>query len=218
MVEDGTGRLVGILTNRDVRFAIDPRQPVRELMTRICRTSRWSPCATASSGKRPSALLHKYRIEKLLVVDEDYRCVGLITVKDIEKAERFPNAVQGRARPPARRRGDRRRRARAASARRLLLEAEVDVIVVDTAHGHSDGVLERSRGIKRRRNSAQVIAGNIATAEGARALDRRRRRRGEGRHRPGLDLHHAGGRRCRRAAVHRDRGAWPRCAERRACR
>jgi IMP dehydrogenase len=114
-------------------------------------------------------LLHQYRIEKLLVVDEAYRCVGLITVKDIEKAQKFPNASK-----------DEKGRLRAAAATGVgpeglkraeaLLEAEVDVIVIDTAHGHSEGVIAAVAAVKRLSNICQVIAGNIATAEGARAL------------------------------------------------
>jgi len=169
VVEDGTGRLLGILTNRDVRFASDPLQPVSELMT---RDMPGKPLVTVHNGvgrDEAKRLLHKFRIEKLLVVDEDYRCVGLITVKDIEKAERFPNACK-----------DARGRLRVGAATGIgdtglgraeeLLDAEVDVVVIDTAHGHSAGVLAAVGEIKRRSNSAQVIAGNVATADGARAL------------------------------------------------
>ncbi len=130
------------------------------------------PLITVRNGvERDEAkrLLHKYRIEKLLVVDEKYRCVGLITVKDIEKAERFPNACKderGRLRVGA----STGVGAQGLERAEVLLEAEVDVIVVDTAHGHSAGVIDAVRGIKRRSNAAQVIAGNIATADGARAL------------------------------------------------
>ena len=159
------GKLVGILTNRDVRFANNPRQPIRELMTkdRLVTVRENVPMEEAKQ------LLHQHRIEKLLVVDETYRCVGLITVKDIEKAQNYPNACK-----------DERGRLRVAAATNVgaegvaraikLLEAECDVIVVDTAHGHSKGVLETVTQIKRESNYAQVIAGNIATAEGARAL------------------------------------------------
>ncbi|MFO1119856.1 MAG: IMP dehydrogenase, partial [Rhodospirillales bacterium] len=158
VVEDGSGRLLGILTNRDVRFASDPRQPVSELMT---RDQPDKPLVTVHDGvgrEEAKRLLHTYRIEKLLVVDDDYRCVGLITVKDIEKAERFPDACK-----------DERGRLRVGAAAGIgaagleraeaLLEAEVDVVVIDTAHGHSAGVLEAVAEIKRRSNSAQVIAG-----------------------------------------------------------
>jgi IMP dehydrogenase len=169
VVEQGTGRLLGILTNRDVRFASDPRQRVCELMTRDLPEK---PLITVRNGverEEAKRLLHKYRIEKLLVVDENYRCVGLITVKDIEKAERFPNACKderGRLRVGA----STGVGAQGLERAEVLLEAEVDVIVVDTAHGHSHGVIDAVTGIKRRSNSAQVIAGNIATADGARAL------------------------------------------------
>jgi IMP dehydrogenase len=167
-VVEGTGKpgkLVGILTNRDVRFARDPRQSVRELMTkeRLVTVRENVPLEEAKQ------LLHKYRIEKLLVVNEDYLCVGLITVKDIEKAQKYPNACK-----------DERGRLRVAAATGVgedgiaralaLLEAECDVIVVDTAHGHSRGVLETIARIKRESNYAQVIAGNVATADGAKAL------------------------------------------------
>src|SRR5207237_6510907 len=159
------GKLVGIVTNRDVRFARDPRQPVRELMTkeRLVTVRENVPLEEAKQ------LLHHRRIEKLLVVDENYFCVGLITVKDIEKAQKFPNACK-----------DERGRLRVAAATgagddgvaraMALLEAECDVIVVDTAHGHSRGVLDTISRIKRESNYAQVLAGNIATGEGARAL------------------------------------------------
>jgi IMP dehydrogenase len=161
----GPGKLVGILTNRDVRFAKDRRQPVAELMTKdkLVTVRENVPMEEA---KR---LLHQHRIEKLLVVDEKYRCVGLITVKDIEKAQTYPNACK-----------DERGRLRVAAATsvgedgffraELLLRAECDVIVVDTAHGHSRRVLDTISRIKRASNSAQVVAGNIATADGAKAL------------------------------------------------
>ncbi|HWA81495.1 MAG TPA: IMP dehydrogenase [Acetobacteraceae bacterium] len=165
VVERGTGRLVGILTNRDVRFATDPRLRVDELMTHenlITVTADVSP-------ERARQLLHRHRIEKLLVVDEAYRCVGLITVKDMDKAEKHPLANKdalGRLRVAAAtgvgEAGEDRARA--------LVAAEADVIVVDTAHGHSAAVLKAIEQIKRLSNSVQVMAGNVATAEGARAL------------------------------------------------
>lgn len=114
-------------------------------------------------------LLHKHRIEKLIVVDDEYRCVGLITVKDIEKAALYPNATkddQGRLRVGAATGVGRDGLARAEA----LLEADCDVIVVDTAHGHSDGVIGSVRDLRKLANSAQIIAGNIATADGAKAL------------------------------------------------
>ncbi len=165
VVERGTGRLVGILTNRDVRFATDPAVKVYELMTRenlVTVTSDVGP----DSARR---LLHKHRIEKLLVVDDTYRCVGLITVKDMDKAETHPLANKddlGRLRVAAATGVGEDGHARA----RALLDAEVDVIVVDTAHGHSAGVIQAVERIKQLSNFVQVIAGNVATPEGAAAL------------------------------------------------
>jgi len=159
------GKLVGILTNRDVRFATDKRQPVRELMTK-------DKLVTVREGvqmEEAKRLLHQHRIEKILVVDEAYRCVGLVTVKDIEKAQKYPNACK-----------DERGRLRVAAATSVgedglaramaLVEAECDVVVVDTAHGHSRGVLDTVTRIKRESNYTQVAAGNVATADGAKAL------------------------------------------------
>src|SRR5690606_7492799 len=159
------GRLAGILTNRDVRFASNPNEPVRELMTK----DRLVTVREGVDREEAKRLLHQHRIEKLLVVDDAYRCIGLITVKDIEKAQTFPNACKdekGRLRVAAATGvgPDGLRRAEA------LLEAEVDVIVIDTAHGHSRGVLEAVGAIKRLSNACQVVAGNVATAEGAQAL------------------------------------------------
>ena len=159
------GKLVGILTNRDVRFATDPDQRVSELMTKQnLITVREN--VGQSEAKR---LLHQHRIEKLLVVDDQYRCVGLITVKDIEKAVAYPNASK-----------DEQGRLRVAAATTVgdsgfertekLIDAGVDVVVVDTAHGHSAHVLEAVNRIKRLSNAVQVVAGNVATTEGAQAL------------------------------------------------
>jgi IMP dehydrogenase len=169
VVEDGSHRLLGILTNRDVRFADNPLQPVRELMT---SDQPDKPLITVRDGvdrEEAKRLLHKHRIEKLPVVDAEYRCIGLITVKDIEKAARSPHACKdehGRLRVGAATGiGD------AGVARaEALLDAHADVVVVDTAHGHSAGVMEAVRRIKRISNYAQVVAGNIATADGAAAL------------------------------------------------
>ncbi len=165
VVERTDGKLVGILTNRDVRFASDVSQPVSELMTR----QNLVTVREDVDREEAKRLLHQYRIEKLLVVDDAYRCTGLITVKDIEMAQRFPHACK-----------DEKGRLRVAAAigvgadglqrAEALLEAEVDVVVVDTAHGHSRGVLETVKQVKRLSNYAQVVGGNIATAEGARAL------------------------------------------------
>ena len=165
VVERDTGRLVGILTNRDVRFATDPNVRIYELMTRE------NLITVPAEVDRDEArrLLHRHRIEKLLVVDEAYRCVGLITVKDMDKAQAHPLANKdalGRLRVAAATGVGEDGRVRAEA----LVAAEADVIVVDTAHGHSAGVLESVTRIKRLSNAVQIIAGNVATPEGARAL------------------------------------------------
>jgi IMP dehydrogenase len=158
-------RLLGILTNRDVRFASDPSQKVAELMTK-------EKLVTVNEGVDPEEakrLLHQHRIEKLLVVDDAYRCVGLITVKDIEKSSLNPNAAkdeQGRLRVAAASTvGD-----KGQERSERLIDADVDLVVIDTAHGHSERVLEAVRRVKTLSNRVQVIAGNVATADGARAL------------------------------------------------
>jgi IMP dehydrogenase len=160
------GKLVGILTNRDVRFATDPRQKVAELMTKERLVTVRESSVGQDEAKR---LLHQHRIEKLLVVDDQYRCVGLITVKDIEKAVANPHACkdeQGRLRVAAATTvGD-----KGFERTERLIEAGVDLVVVDTAHGHSRAVLDAVTRIKRLSNAVQVVAGNIATAEGAKAL------------------------------------------------
>jgi IMP dehydrogenase len=157
-------KLVGILTNRDVRFADDPRQPIGELMTRKVVTVR------EGVGKDEARrLLHQNRIEKLVVVDEDEFCVGLITVKDIEKATQHPDAAkdgEGRLRVAAATTVGDKGYARA----ELLMAAGVDCLVVDTAHGHSEHVLAQVRRIKRATNKVAIVAGNVATKEGAQAL------------------------------------------------
>jgi IMP dehydrogenase len=159
------GKLVGILTNRDVRFATNRQQKVSELMTKESLITVRENVGQEEAKR----LLHQHRIEKLLVVDADYRCVGLITVKDIEKAVANPFACkdeQGRLRV-----GAATSVGEAGFARsKALIEAGVDLVVVDTAHGHSQRVLEAVSRIKRLSNAVQVVAGNIATAEGAEAL------------------------------------------------
>jgi IMP dehydrogenase len=164
VVERG-GKLVGILTNRDVRFATDPDQRVSELMT---KDGLITVREGVSQGEA-KRLLHQNRIEKLLVVDDKYRCVGLVTVKDIEKAVANPHASK-----------DEQGRLRVAAATTVgdlgfarteqLIAAGVDLVVVDTAHGHSTRVLEAVNRIKRLSNKVQVVAGNIATSDGAKAL------------------------------------------------
>jgi IMP dehydrogenase len=159
------GKLVGILTNRDVRFATNPKVKVSDLMTK----EKLITVREGVSEDEAKKLLHQHRIEKLLVVDKDYRCVGLITVKDIEKAVKNPNACkdeQGRLRIAAATTvGD-----EGFARSEALMDAGVDVVVVDTAHGHSKRVLEAVTRIKRLSNSTQVVAGNIATGEAAKAL------------------------------------------------
>ena len=159
------GKLVGILTNRDVRFATDPRQRVAELMTK----DKLITVREGVSQNEAKRLLHQHRIEKLLVVDSQYRCVGLITVKDMEKAVANPNACkdeQGRLRVAAATTvGD-----KGFARTEALIAAGVDLVVVDTAHGHSRYVLDAVNRIKRQSNKVQVVAGNVATAEGAKAL------------------------------------------------
>jgi IMP dehydrogenase len=165
VVQRGNGKLVGILTNRDVRFATDPDQKVSELMTK----DRLVTVRQGVSEGEAKRLLHHHRLEKLLVVDDKYRCVGLITVKDIEKAVANPHASK-----------DEQGRLRVAAATTVgdlgfarteqLIAAGVDLVVVDTAHGHSKRVLAAVDRIKRLSNAVQVVAGNIATAEGAKAL------------------------------------------------
>jgi IMP dehydrogenase len=164
-VVDAGGKLVGILTNRDVRFAENSLQPVRELMT----TENLATVPLGTSQDDARRLLHARRIEKLLVVDDAFRCIGLITVKDIEKAVNYPAATKdgaGRLRVAAATTvGD------AGFARtEALVDAEVDVIVIDTAHGHNVEVAKAVERAKKLSNSVQVIAGNVATAEATRAL------------------------------------------------
>ncbi len=169
VVKGDNGKLVGILTNRDVRFSKNLDTPVSELMT---TQSDDSPLVTVREGvsrEEAMELLHQHRIEKLLVVDDAFSCIGLITVKDIEKAQMFPNAAK-----------DDRGRLLVAAATSVgddgyarseaLLDAGVDVMVVDTAHGHSKGVLVAVNKIKKLSNHVQIIAGNVATPEGALAL------------------------------------------------
>ena len=159
------GRLVGILTNRDVRFASNPNQRIAELMTHEGLVT----VRDGVSKDEAKRLLHTNRIEKLLVTDDDGRCIGLITVKDIEKAQLNPNAVkdaQGRLRVAAATGvGD------AGYERSLaLIDAGVDMLVIDTAHGHSAGVIKAVERVKRESNSTRIVAGNIATAEATKAL------------------------------------------------
>ena len=169
VVDGNGGRLLGILTNRDVRFADNPEQPVSELMTRHTPDIPLITVSEDIDRDEAKRILHQHRIEKLLVVDADFHCVGLITVKDIERAHEFPNACKdehGRLRVAAATGVGEAGRQRAEA----LLDAKADVIVVDTAHGHSDGVLSAVQAIKKLSNYVQVVAGNIATPDGAKAL------------------------------------------------
>ena len=163
----GTGsgnKLVGILTNRDVRFATDLSQHVADLMTRDVVTVKEG--TTTDEARR---LLHEHRIEKLVVVDAGKNCIGLITVKDMEKAQSHPLASK-----------DDRGRLLVAAATgagpdglkraEALIDAGADVIVVDTAHGHAEGVLHAVSAVRKIANKVQIIGGNVATAEGAKAL------------------------------------------------
>jgi IMP dehydrogenase len=164
-VTDDAGKLVGILTNRDLRFCTTTDQPIRALMTD-------SGLVTVPEGTTPDeakGLLHKHRIEKLLVVDDDYRLRGLITVKDIQKQIKYPHACKdqyGRLRVGAAvgTGADTLDRARA------LVDAHVDLLVVDTAHGHSQGVLDTVVALREEFPDVQLVGGNVATREGARAL------------------------------------------------
>jgi IMP dehydrogenase len=158
------GKLVGIITNRDTRFAEDPAEPVATLMTKKVVTVR-----EGVSPEDARKLLHKHRIERLVVIDEEGRCVGLLTVKDMEKAQNHPHAAkdeQGRLRVGAASSVGEDGYARSMA----LIEAGVDVVVIDTAHGHSRAVLEAVERVKRASNQVQVIAGNVATRDGAKAL------------------------------------------------
>ncbi|ULR43396.1 IMP dehydrogenase [Rhizobium sp. K102] len=164
-VVEKSGRLVGILTNRDVRFASDPEQKIHELMTK----DNLVTVKENVDQQEAKRLLHSHRIEKLLVVDTEGRCVGLITVKDIEKSQLNPNASK-----------DAQGRLRAAAAISVgddgferaerLIEAGVDLLVVDTAHGHSQRVLDAVTRVKKLSNSIRIMAGNVATYDGTRAL------------------------------------------------
>lgn len=159
------GRLVGILTNRDVRFAENRDQPIRELMTH----ERLVTVGEEVTQQEARRLFHQNRVEKLLVVDDEFRCIGLLTVKDIEKARLNPNACkdeQGRLRvAAATTTGD-----EGFARSQMLIDAGVDLIVVDTAHGHSQRVLDAVGRVKRLSNKVQVVAGNVATAAGTKAL------------------------------------------------
>src|SRR6267142_868713 len=167
ITEDGSkeGRLVGILTNRDLRFETNVSREISEVMTR-------DPLFTVPVGTTLDAareILHRHKVEKLLVVDRDFRLKGLITVKDIQKAVKYPNASKdslGRLRVGAAIGTAKDTMARAEA----LVAANVDVIVVDTAHGHSQKVLDMVSRVRQRFPDVEIVAGNVATAEGTQAL------------------------------------------------
>ena len=167
ITEDGRneGRLVGILTNRDLRFHDDVHRPIAEVMTR----ENLITVATGTTLDEAKEILHRHRVEKLLVVDGDYNLRGLITVKDIQKAIKYPNACKdslGRLRVGAAVgiASDTIERAEA------LVAANVDVLVLDSAHGHSQNVLDMAARLRREFPTVDLIAGNVATAEGTEAL------------------------------------------------
>src|SRR5205823_3027491 len=167
ITQDGSkeGRLVGILTNRDLRFETNVDRPIADIMTHEHLIT--VPVGTTLDEARE--ILHKHKVEKLLVVDRDYRLKGLITVKDIQKAVKYPNASKdslGRLRCGAAV-GVARDTIDRADA---LVAASVDVLVVDTAHGHSQSVLDMVRTLRRRFAHVDLVAGNVATAEGTEAL------------------------------------------------
>ena len=164
-VVEKDNKLVGILTNRDVRFFSNSEIKVEDLMTK----KNLQTVKEDVDMEKAKQILHKFRIEKLIVVDKDYKCVGLITVKDIEKARKYPNACK-----------DTKGRLRVAAAvdagdqgierAEGLIEVDTDVLILDTAHGHSKNVIDTVKKIKKKSNYTQIIAGNIATKEGAKAL------------------------------------------------
>ncbi len=165
ITEEKGGKLAGILTNRDIRFAENYEKPISDYMT----SKNLVTANKKVSREEATKLLHKNRIEKLLIVDDAFRCVGLITVRDMEKASQFPNACK-----------DEMGRLRVAAATgtgpdgveraEALIEAGADIVVVDTAHGHSQYVLDTVKSIVKMKKDTQIIAGNIATADAAKAL------------------------------------------------
>ena len=164
-VVEKNNKLVGILTNRDVRFFSNSEIKVEDLMTK----KNLQTVREDVDMEKAKQILHKFRIEKLIVVDKDYKCVGLITVKDIEKARKYPNAckdTKGRLRVAAAVDAGEKGIERAEG----LIEVDTDVLILDTAHGHSKNVIDTVKKIKKKSNYTQVIAGNIATKEGAKAL------------------------------------------------
>jgi IMP dehydrogenase len=165
VVERGSGKLCGILTNRDMRFETDPKKPASALMT----TENLATVPEGASPEAARSLLQRRKIERLIVVDDAYRAVGLITVKDMDKAEAHPHAAK-----------DAQGRLLVGAASTVgddgyersmgLIDAGVDVVVIDTAHGHSVQVARAVERLKRESNRVQIVAGNVATYEGAMSL------------------------------------------------
>ncbi len=165
VVQEIDKKLIGVLTNRDVRFATDKKQPITELMT----SDKMVTAKIGVTKTEAKSLLHKNKIERIIIIDDNGRCIGLMTGKDLEKTKQFPHASkdkQGRLRVCAATSVGKEGIKRAES----LIEAEVDALVVDTAHGHSKGVMETVRQLKKLYPNQDIIAGNIATKEAAKAL------------------------------------------------
>ena len=215
ITQDGSkeGRLVGILTNRDLRFEANLDRPISDIMTR-------EPLFTVPVGTTLDAardILHRHKVEKLLVVDDQYRLKGLITVKDIQKAIKYPNACKdglGRLRVGAAVGVAKDTLDRAEA----LVAANVDVLVVDTAHGHSQGVLDMVRRLRRAVPQGRPDRRQRGDGRSHRGAHRSRRGRGQGRHRRRLDLHDPRRRRHRRADDHRRRRVRARRRARTRCR
>ena len=211
-VTQGT-KLVGILTNRDLRFETRTTLPVSDLMTKDDLIT----VPVGTTLEQAKEILHRHKVEKLLVVDRDYNLKGLITVKDIQKQIKYPNACKdslGRLRVGAALGVTPDVLDRAAA----LIEAKVDVVVIDTAHGHTSRVLETIEAFRKRFPDQELIAGNVGTFEGAADLISAGRLRGQGRHGPGLDLHDAHRLRRGHAADHRHLAGGARRRPRPTCR
>ena len=196
ITEDGSteGKLVGILTNRDLRFEGNLNRTICDVMTR----DKLITVPVGTTLQEAQTILHTHRVEKLLVVDQDFMLKGLITVKDIQKMITYPTASKdeiGRLRVG----GAVGIAKNTVERAEVLVAAGADVLVVDTAHGHSQGVMTMVQQLREYFPSVDLIAGNVATAEGNRGPDRARRRRCEGRYRLWLNLHHADHRRHRHA-------------------
>ena len=201
VVTNGQTKLIGLVTQRDIPLAPSPELKVRDVMTLPDQIISVGPDVTLDEAR---AVLYEHRVEKLPVLDEEGNLVGPITAQDVIKPARFPWLLK-----------DERSRLRVGAAIGVrpedleragaLLEAGADVLVLDIAHGHADHCIEMIRALRREYPQAQIIAGNVATREGARAGGGRRRRH-QGGHWARLDLYHARGHRLWRAAAHGDHG------------